>query len=151
MENFRKLFEASAIACLLLHMFRHLGDLLTIKILKGGIKKKYCQDREILGFSENYLKLLQALYNCVANIRWTERENASCRPRHTCYLMYAAKISIKLDTSGAKDAIVKKLQDPLKRPVMKRYEKSSKNMQILLKNMVFGWTLPTTSRSFNMV
>jgi len=32
---------------------------------------------------------------------------------HTCYLMYAAKISIKLDTSGAKDAIVKKIQDPL--------------------------------------
>ena len=29
---FRKLFEAIAIACLLLHMFRRLGDLLTIKI-----------------------------------------------------------------------------------------------------------------------
>ena len=43
-------------------------DLLTIKILKGGIKKQYCQDREILGFSENYLKLLQALYYCVAHI-----------------------------------------------------------------------------------
>lgn len=28
--------------------------------------------------------------------------------------MYAAKISIKLDTSGAKDAIVKKIQDPLR-------------------------------------
>ena len=38
-ENFRKLFEAIAIACLLLHMFRHLGDLLTIKILKRRIKK----------------------------------------------------------------------------------------------------------------
>ena len=68
LENFRKLFEAIAIACLLLHMFRHLGDLLTIKILKGRIKKEYCQDREISGFSENYLKLLQALYYCVANI-----------------------------------------------------------------------------------
>ena len=71
-ENFRKLFEAIAIACLLLHMFRHLGDLLTIKILKGRELKKsiamYCQDREILGFSENCLKLLQALYYCVANI-----------------------------------------------------------------------------------
>ena len=68
MEIFRKLFEAIAIACLLLHMFRHLGDLLTIKILKGIIKKEYCQDRVILGFSENYLKLLQALYYCVDNI-----------------------------------------------------------------------------------
>ena len=52
-------------------MFRHLGDLLTIKILKGRIKKEYCQDREILGFSENYLKLLQALYYCVANINYS--------------------------------------------------------------------------------
>ena len=69
LENFRKLFEAIAIACLLLPMFRHLGDLLTITILKGRIKKEYCQDRQILGFSENYLKLLQALYNCVANIK----------------------------------------------------------------------------------
>ena len=70
LEHFRKLFEAIAIACLLLHMFRHLGDMLTIKIkiLKGRIKKEYCQDREILGFSENDLKLLQALYYCVANI-----------------------------------------------------------------------------------
>eukprot|EP00435_Cladocopium_sp_Y103_P030205 s237_g7.t1 len=32
---------------------------------------------------------------------------------HTMYLMYAAKISVKLDTSGAKDAIVKKIQDPI--------------------------------------
>ena len=35
LEFFWKLFEAFVIACLLLHMFRHLGDLLTIKILKG--------------------------------------------------------------------------------------------------------------------
>ena len=49
-------------------MFRHLGDLLTIKILKGRIKNLYCQNRDILGFCENYLKLLHALYNCVANI-----------------------------------------------------------------------------------
>ena len=60
------------IACLLLHMFRHLGDLLTIKILKGRIKNLYCQNRDILGFCENYLKLLHALYNCVANIRFKE-------------------------------------------------------------------------------
>ena len=65
---FRKISEAIAIACLLLHMFRHLGDLLTIKILKGRIKKEYCQDSDILGFCENYLKLLHALYNCAANI-----------------------------------------------------------------------------------
>ncbi|CAL1155326.1 unnamed protein product [Cladocopium goreaui] len=32
---------------------------------------------------------------------------------HTMYLMYAAKISVKLDTSGAKDAIIKKIQDPI--------------------------------------
>ena len=50
-------------------MFRHLGDLLTIKILNRRIKNLYCQNRDILGFSENYLKLLHALYNCVANIR----------------------------------------------------------------------------------
>ena len=31
------------------------------------------------------------------------------------YLMYAAKISVKLDTSGAKDAIIKKIQDPIRR------------------------------------
>ena len=49
-------------------MFRHLGDLLTIKILKGRIKKEYCQDSDILGFCENYLKLLHALYNCAADI-----------------------------------------------------------------------------------
>lgn len=35
--------------------------------------------------------------------------------RHTMYLMYAAKISVKLDTSGAKDAIIKKIQDPIRR------------------------------------
>ena len=34
--------------------------------------------------------------------------------RHTAYLMYAAKISVKLDTSGAKDAIIKKIQDPIR-------------------------------------
>ena len=77
MEFFWKLFEAIVIACLLLHMFRHLGDLLTIKILKGRIKNLYCQNRDILGFCENYLKLLHALYNCVANIKdhagWTEK------------------------------------------------------------------------------
>ena len=49
-------------------MFRHLGDLLTIKILKGRIKNLYCQNREILGFCENYLKLLHALHNCASNI-----------------------------------------------------------------------------------
>ena len=56
------------IACLLLHMFRHLGDLLTIKMLKGRIKNLYCQNRDILGFCEHYLKLLRALYNCASNI-----------------------------------------------------------------------------------
>ena len=35
--------------------------------------------------------------------------------RHTMYLMYAAKISVKLDTSGAKDALIKKIQDPIRR------------------------------------
>ena len=54
------------ITCLLLHMFRHLGDLLTIKILKGRIKKEYCHNSDILGLCENYLTLLHALYNCVA-------------------------------------------------------------------------------------
>ena len=49
-------------------MFRHLGDSLTIKILKGRIKNLYCQNRDILWFCENYLKLLHALYNCAANI-----------------------------------------------------------------------------------
>ena len=69
MEIFWKLFEAIVFACLLLHMFRHLGDLLTIKILKGIIKNLYCQNRDILGSCENYLKLLHALYNCASNIR----------------------------------------------------------------------------------
>ena len=68
LEFFWKLFEAIVIACLLLHMFRHLGDLLTNKILKGRIKNLYCQNRDILGFCENYLKLLHALYNCASNI-----------------------------------------------------------------------------------
>ena len=68
MEFFWKLFEAIVIACLLLHMFRHLGDLLTIKILKGRTKNLYCQNRDILGSCENYLKLLHALYNCAFNI-----------------------------------------------------------------------------------
>ena len=68
LEFFWKLFEAIVIASLLLHMFRHLGDLLTIKILKGRIKNLYCQNRDILGFCENYLKLLHALYNCASNI-----------------------------------------------------------------------------------
>ena len=50
-------------------MFRHLGDLLTIKILKGKIKNLYCQNRDILGFGENYLTLLHALYKCAYNIK----------------------------------------------------------------------------------
>ena len=49
-------------------MRRHLGDLLTIKILKGRLKNLYCQNRDILGSCENYLKLLHALYNCASNI-----------------------------------------------------------------------------------
>ena len=68
LENFRKLFEAIAIACLVLHMFRHLGDLLTIETLKERIEKSIARTGRFWDFSENYLKLLQALYNCVADI-----------------------------------------------------------------------------------
>ena len=56
------------IACLLLHIFRYLGDLLIIKILKGRNKIFFCQNLDILGSCNFFLKVLHALYNCLFNI-----------------------------------------------------------------------------------
>lgn len=56
--------------------------------------------------------------------------------------MYAAKISIKLDTSGAKDAIVKKIQDPL-RPTVPEFHPNSwrvnGNLKLFRVDMCSPW------------
>ena len=82
--NFRKIIRSY---CDCLPIIAHVQapwDLLTIKILKGRIKNLYCQNREILGSCQNYLKLLHALYNCASNIIYIMRAQAS--------LWYAAKV-----------------------------------------------------------
>jgi hypothetical protein len=76
-------------------------------------------------FSMFFMVCLVKMVHCPCGSRgvmFLSRPTSGTRPsrgiatrRHTMYLMYAAKISVKLDTSGAKDAIIKKIQDPIRR------------------------------------
>ena len=51
-----------------LRMLKHLGISWQLKFYRGEFWNKYCQNREISGFSDIFLKLLQALYYCASNI-----------------------------------------------------------------------------------